>query len=136
MAKYPYKILPTSPSGQVYKPLIPVILSLKKTHKITTGIYALIDSGADVCFCTMDIGLWLGINFKNKKSIYFTAANNKEFETKKEIIKLHVGGKIYDCPFYFSKELPPTSPVILGQIGFFDRFKISFDLQNREFEVS
>lgn len=136
MAKYPYKILPTSPGGQVYKPLIPVILGLKKTHKITTAIYALIDSGADVCFCSMDIGLWLGIDFNNKKSVRFTAANNKEFETKKAIVTLHIERKKYECPFYFSKELPPTSPIILGQIGFFDRFKVSFNLKNREIEVS
>ncbi len=134
MAKYPYKVLPF-PGGQVYKPLVPVILGFKKTHKITTPIYALIDSGADVCFCSIDIGLWLGIDFNNKKSIYFTAADNKQFETKKEVITLHIEKKIYECPFYFSKELPPTSPVILGQIGFFDHFKVSFDLKNREIVI-
>ncbi len=134
MAKYPYKILPSS-EGQIYKPLISIILGLKKTHKITSSIYALIDSGADVCFCSMEIGMWLGINFKNKKSIYFTAADNKQFETKKEIITLYFEEKRYDCAFYFSKELPASSPIILGQIGFFDRFKVCFDLKSREIEI-
>lgn len=134
MAKYPYKILPSA-DGQVYKPLIPVILGFNKTHKITSSIYTLIDSGSDVCFCSMDIGLWLGIDFKNKKSVYFTAADNKQFETKKEIVSLYLQGKSYPCAFYFSKDLPPTSPVILGQIGFFDRFKVTFNLKNREITI-
>lgn len=135
MAKFPYAVLPTPLGGQVYKPLIPARLIYKKTHKLTAAVYALIDSGADVCFCSQDIGFWLGINCKNKKPIPFTAANNKEFMTFKEVITLQVCGSSYDCPFYFSSEIPPKFPIILGQTGFFDHFKVDFDLKNREIEI-
>lgn len=137
MAKYPYTILPSTDLGKVYKPLIPVYFCNLKSHKITnTAINALVDSGADVCFCAMNIGIWLGINFKKRKPSEFTAANNQTFKTYKEIVKLVVCGKTYNCPFYFSDELIKIAPVILGQIGFFDRFKVSFDLKNAEMDIS
>lgn len=136
MAKYPYTVLPF-PAGKVYKPLIPVYLGGLKTHKVTSAaINALVDSGADVCFCAMYIGIWLGINFKKKKPYKFTAANNQPFQTYKEIVKLHACGKNYNCVFYFSDELIKMAPVILGQIGFFDHFKISFDLKNQEMDIT
>ena len=137
MAKYPYTILPSPDTGKVYKPLIPVHISNLKTHKTTSvAINALVDSGADVCFCALNIGIWLGINFKNKKPSKFTAANNQTFNTYKESIKLHVCGKSYNCTFYFSDELIKMAPIILGQLGFFDHFKISFDLKNQEMDIT
>ena len=88
MAKYPYYV----PTKNVYKPWIRVNLGYKKTHKITpAAVHALIDSGADVCFCSTDIGI---------------------------------------------KTLPRETPIILGQRGFFDHFKITFDLQNKEIEIT
>lgn len=133
MAKYPYFI----PSPNVYKSWIRISLGYKKTHKVTpAAIVALIDSGADVCFCSKDIGLWLGIQFRNKKSTTFTAANGTTFEGIKEVVTLYVAGRSYECPFYFSDTLPHQTPVILGQLGFFDHFKITFDLENREIEIT
>lgn len=136
MAKFPYTILPSSDGNKVYKPFIPARLAYKKTHKITLGINALIDSGADVCFCAMDIGLWLGINFKNNKRFDFTAANNQIFDTYKEVINIYVCGLKYDCPFYFSDKLTKKFPIILGQKGFFDHFKVCFDLKNKIMDIS
>lgn len=133
MAKYPYYILP-APQGSVYKPFIPVRLSYPKTHKVTNSIVALIDSGADVCFCSEDIGIWLGIN--KKKVVSFTAANNQTFDAYPETTTLYACSKNYSCTFYFSSQLTKKFPVILGQKGFFDHFKISFDFSNREIEIS
>jgi len=73
MSKYQY----ANPSPGVYKPWVSVSLRYGKTHKVTpAAIVALIDSGADVCFCSKDIGIWLGqlgffdhfeVNFDFKK---------------------------------------------------------------------
>ena len=136
MAKYPYTILPTSDGDKVYKPFIPARLAYKKTHKITFGINALIDSGADVCFCAMDISLWLGINLSKKRRFDFTAANNQTFDTYKEVVTMYVAGKKYDTPFYFSDKLTKNFPLILGQKGFFDHFKVCFDLKNKIMDIS
>ena len=135
MSKYPYTVLPTKTSV-VYKPLVPVRLHYSKTHKMTSPIIALVDSGADACFCSENIGFWLGIKFDKKKKHTFTAANNQTFETFKEVITLEASGKKYSCPFYFTNTLPRQTPIILGQIGFFNHFKITFHLENKEIEIT
>ncbi|MBI4092262.1 MAG: retroviral-like aspartic protease [Candidatus Levybacteria bacterium] len=135
MSKFPYTALPTASGIPVLKPLVGIRLGFKKTHKITPKILALIDSGADVCFCDSNIALWLGVNFKNKKTFGFTAADNQTFQAVKETIALYVDGKEYECDFYFSDTLPRHTPIILGQKGFFDHFKVSFDLKNNEIEL-
>lgn len=136
MAVFPYTILPSTNHQSIYKPLINVQLNYKKTHKITLPVKALIDSGADVCFCNDMIGSWLGISLdKIKADTNFTAANGQKFSTKSEIITLKVSGQSYDCKFYFTDVLPRHTPIILGQIGFFDHFKITFDVKTKMIEV-
>lgn len=134
MANYPYIILPGK-TGPVYKPIIPVILNFKRTHKITSPIYALIDSGADVCFCAKDIGLWLGIKFTKKKRHAFTTANRTTFKAIREDLVLHTAGKKLICPFFFTNTLPEETPIILGQKGFFENFTVTFDLRNKTIEI-
>ncbi len=132
MRKFPYYI----PAKKVYKPWIPVSIGYRKTHKVTPAqITALIDSGADVCFCSKSIVDYLGVDVKNKEKKVFTTANNTSLPTFLEILTLHVGGKNYECSFYISEKLPPETPIILGQLGFFDHHKVTFDLENKEIEI-
>ena len=132
MPKYPYYI----PSKGVFKPWIKISLGYKKTHKIIpVSIVALIDSGADVCFCSKDIGIWLGVNFKKKDRFEFKTANSSILVAFKGIVTLYACGTDYECPFYFADFLPKETPIILGQSGFFDHFKITFDLPNKQIEI-
>ena len=133
MRKYPYYI----PANKVYKPWITVGIGYKKTHKITTApITALIDSGADVCFCSKDIADFLGVSEKNKKKVIFTTANRSPLPTFLEELTIYVGGRSYDCSFYISDKLPLETPIILGQLGFFDHHKVTFDLESKEIEIT
>ncbi len=133
----PYTLLPSIYKGSVRLPLAKVILNYKKTHKITpVPISALIDSGADVCFCNETIGAWLGIKFNKNKEGIFTTANKTTFKAKPEIITIHSYNKIYECKFFFTDTLPQHTPIILGQIGFFDHFKITFDYQGNEIIIN
>jgi len=75
------------------------------------------------------------ILFSKKSSTTFTAANRSSFKAVKETITLYTGERNYECPFYFSDTLPHETPIILGQLGFFDHFKITFDLKNKEIEI-
>jgi len=134
MAKYPYTVLPGEITP-VYKPLIPVLLNCKKTHKITPPINALVDSGADVCFCAKNIGLWLGIQFKKKRPYTFTTANKTPFQAMKEEVILYTAGTRLTCPFFFTDTLPKETPVILGQQGFFENFRITFDVRSKIIEI-
>ena len=134
--EYPYLELPAGPSKSVFKPIIPVRLSYKKTHKVIKfGLGALLDTGADVCFCDDSIGAWLGVNSKNKKKYSFTAANNQTFETYCEEVTLHIGGIQYQCPFFFSSTLPQNTRLILGTKGFFDHFLVTFNLPERLIKI-
>jgi hypothetical protein len=134
MVQIPYTVLPntSTKTGIVKLPLIKVYLHNKKNHKFTPApIQALIDSGADVCFCSDFIAAWLGINLnevKNKQT--FTTANRTTFTTKKAPLTIVVAGKSYETTFYFCDSLPRHTPIILGEIGFFDNFKIEFDWKN------
>ena len=132
MVKYPYTI----PGDNVYKPWLPVRLGYRKTHKIMpASVIALIDSGADVCFCEKNLGLWLGAKLTKGETKTFITANRGSFEAIKDTLTLYVCGTHYDCPFYFTNSLPRETPIILGQRGFFDHFVISFDLKNKEIEI-
>lgn len=131
----PYTLLPSNNKVSISLPLAKVLLNYKKTHKITVPISALIDSGADVCFCNEAIGIWLGINFNKIKAETFTTANRTTFKAKPEIIHLHAYHKAYECKFYFTDSLPQHTPIILGQIGFFDHFKIAFDYQGNKITI-
>lgn len=131
MRKYPYYI----PSDKTYKPWITVSIGYKKSHKITPLITALIDSGSDVCFCSKEIVDFLGVDKKKKQKMVFTTANSSSLHTFMEILTLYIGGRNYDCSFYISDKLPPETPIILGQLGFFDHHKITFDLENKEIEI-
>src|SRR3989338_2906266 len=132
MARYPYTLLPGI--EPVAKPLIPVSINYSKTHKIIPPTFDLVDSGSDVNFCDMNIGIWLGINFINKKSRPYTAANGQQFNAFGETVHLHVFGKIFPCLVYFSSELTKAYKIVLGQNGFFNHFKITFDLKNKLME--
>jgi len=134
MARYPYTILPGE-IGPIYKPLITVILSFKKTHKITPPITAVVDSGADVCFCAENIGLWLGIKLRKKRLYTFTAANRTLFQAVRENLILYIGRKRLTCPFFFTNVLPKETPIILGQMGFFDTLKVIFNAPNKIIEI-
>lgn len=133
MRKYPYYI----PDDKIYKPWIPVNIGFKKTHKTTPStIVALIDSGADVCFCSKTIADFLGVSKRNKEEKVFTTANGSHLPTFMEKLTLYVGGRNYECTFYISDKLPAETPIILGQVGFFDHHKVTFDLDNKAIEVS
>ena len=128
MAEYPYTILPGKEGKKAYKPLINVSLQYKKTHRVTLPIKALIDSGADVCFCADYIGIWLGVSLiQSRQSTEFTAAKNQKFIATPSLVTLRVAQKTYEAVFYFTSVLPKNIPVILGQSGFFDKNKITFD---------
>ena len=134
MSKFPYLVIPGK-DRDVYKPWISVNLDFPKTHKVTPLIWALIDSGADNCLASWEIGLWLGIKFKKQAIKTFTAANGQPFTGFQEKVRMFFSGEESFCDFYFSKSIPVKAPIILGQSGFFDRHKVIFNLPEKELEI-
>ncbi|OGJ22395.1 MAG: hypothetical protein A2804_00570 [Candidatus Pacebacteria bacterium RIFCSPHIGHO2_01_FULL_46_10] len=131
---YPYFHL----QENIYKPWIEVRLGSPLTHKVLPHpVVALIDSGADVCFCSDALASYLGVasTKKNVKKEKFTAANNQIFTAYKINLRLYACGREYICPFFICSELPHETPIILGQKGFFTNHKILFDFPNKLMEI-
>lgn len=116
-------------------PLVPAIF-IYKHQVINRSIYCLLDSGAENCYCLKAIGDYLRIDFRRKKSVISTAANNSKFSGFVKPVHLLVNSKKIEVPFIFSDQLDPDFPVILGQKGFFSNFEVCFNKIKNEFSLS
>ena len=133
MAKYAYTLIPGT---KLYRPLIDIQLSHPNTGKATPPIQAVLDSGADICMASQDIALWLGIMFEgNEEVVTFATANETTSQAIKKTITFITQEGIYKCPFFFVDGITPDKKPLLGQQGFFDHFKVCFDLKNKAFEI-
>lgn len=124
---------PADPNLAIY-PLLPINL-IYKHQLIKYPISALVDSGAEYCYCLKTIGEYLRINFRNKKPITSRAANGTEFIGFKEIVGVIINGTKIESPFIFSDSINPSFPIILGQNSFFSQFKICFEKSKNQFSI-
>ncbi|MBU1524256.1 MAG: retropepsin-like domain-containing protein [Candidatus Omnitrophica bacterium] len=130
---FPYlKYLVTSPSVKpaqyIYRPAIPVRLSLEK--KIIT-FDGLIDSGADECTFPAWIAKTLGHNvYKGKQKIFSGIGGSVLSYLHKTHIRLDGIEFITDA--YYSHEWDDMPFGLLGQAGFFQHFDIDFHYKKKE----
>jgi hypothetical protein len=96
---------------------------------------ALIDSGADYCIFHSEIGEQIGLDIESGKRLSFFGTGGQEQSAFFHAIKLEVGGHAISCFAGFSQELQSLPYGILGQIGFFDKFKITFDYEKGKIEL-
>lgn len=94
---------------------------------------ALIDSGADFCIFPTGIAKKIKINFAGLKKIYFSSATGDMVEGFISNISLDIGEGSLEIKMVFA-DLPGNTG-ILGQFGFFNKFKVSFDLKKKEIEL-
>jgi hypothetical protein len=116
------------------RPMVKVRL-INNTRTIET--LALIDSGADTCLINTQWAEHILFTDYKKGIIDGTAgvsgpANNVYYHDLEYELS-DMPGKIFKIPFGFMKGL--TESVILGRFGFFDKFKIEFDIRNNQFEI-
>lgn len=121
----------------LYKPLLNIFLTYPKGHRLVPyPIEALVDSGADYCLANKDIGRWLKINFKKKKTKEFLAASNTKFLGWPERMKICLSLEStleFITDVYFVENCPVG--IILGQTGFFDNFRVTFERYNNYFVI-
>jgi hypothetical protein len=135
MTKYHYDLIPPE-AKQVYRPLLPIKLEYPPTKKCTPPIRALIDSGADVCMCTLEVGLWLGITFDGTEDEFsIETANGSLSRAVKKTVTLITDKNQFECPFFFVEGINPLKIPLLGQQGFFDHYKVCFDREHKTFEI-
>lgn len=119
-----YKTVERPDGTKVKTPSIPILLKGKETFSTV----ALLDSGADISAIPLAIAEILGLDLNKEKSSAFGIGGKVDsVETSIELIiekghekyNLTVPVKVIFGDYQF--------PVLLGRVGFFDEFVITFD---------
>ena len=117
----------------ILKPIIPVEIFYKEK---SVKYSALIDSGADFCIFDAEIGEYLGIDIKSGEKERFGGIQERQPSTAFiHKLVLNIGGWNYQTTIGFSYEIARHGFGILGQRGFFNLFKVGFDLAKEEIEL-
>ena len=130
--EFPYIVLPGD-SSSTPRPLVPVRFIYK--NKQTHPILSLIDSGADYSFATLKIASYLGVNFRNVKSVPITGFNQSTLRCFPIKITIGVANFNLELPVYFGGSLTQEYPCILGQDVLFDKAKIIFERYKGSFRI-
>lgn len=118
------------PTGITVKsPMIPV--TLIGNSAIKPEVIALLDSGADISIIPKDIAELLNLDLSGKEiTAKGLGGEVKVKESKMQInIKKHHEDYTFIVPVQIILE-DKKVPVLLGRVGFFEKFKITFDQNN------
>lgn len=131
--KFKYrKIDLTSPFSKqlISRPIIPISLEFQGAK---IRYEALIDSGAD--FTILPIGLIsvLNIDIKKCKEVNFSGVGGEIINGVITKVALGIGEHNYLTNVVFAEISGAIG--ILGQLGFFNFFKVVFDLKKKEIEI-
>lgn len=125
--KYPYKKL----SPEISRPIIPIGISYGKE---SVNTFALIDSGADICLFGKQFAEILKLPLRLGTYNGITGISGKKQHGYVHRITLTVGGWNFeiDATFLSDENLPTP---LLGQKGFFDKFRVTFDYAANEVDI-
>nr|BAL59486.1 hypothetical conserved protein [Candidatus Acetothermum autotrophicum] len=122
MMEFPY----VNRRGQYY-PVVPVTLH-HGDREIRTE--ALIDSGASISTFQGDLAEPLGLVLEQGEKIYLQGIGGRVLGYVHEV-QLQIGTEQIRCKIVFSSELI-SSVNLLGRVGFFEHFFVSFDERNHK----
>ncbi len=115
------------------RPIIPVLITYGER---TIGYEALLDSGTDFCIFHAEIGEYLGIPVLKGKREPFGGIVGREAVAYIHQVNLNIGGHQYpSIPVGFSYNVAPHGYGILGHYGFFNIFRVIFDLKKEQIEL-
>jgi len=129
---FPYTKLAVKPfpgskrQSIIYRPIIPVTITYKKKLVV---FQTLIDSGADYNIFHGDIAAYLGINLTkgSKKNISGLSGGKIKGYTHK--VHLKINQCYFPSEITFSNQIPDNALAVLGNKGFFNKFKVTFNLK-------
>lgn len=127
--KFPYV-----KAGIWYRPIIPITL---KFNKIELNYLALLDSGADFNIFHADIAKLLKIDLTKLKNPVKFSGIKQGAEGKGYFLSIDVGIKnnFKNTTVVFSSDISENGYGILGQQGFFNNYKVSFNYASRVIQV-
>ena len=118
----------------VFRPVIPITLRHKDKE---IGYQVLVDSGADMCLFDEEIGAALGIPIRKGEMKTVMGVGGKSSVYYLNPVEVGVGGKFQKIEAGFMPNVAGNvMPYgLVGQVGFFDRFIVSFDLLKGEVQL-
>jgi len=115
--------------GIKYSPEIKVVLKYKGN---IVDLYALIDSGADICIFPSEVGVYLGLNAKSVEPEKALGIGNKEIPTYIHNLRIIILGREFPIKCGFIDKLPKA---LLGRDGFFNRFIVKFHHSEKYMDI-
>lgn len=133
--KYPLRSTEAFPEKtSIFYPTLQLTLINSKTKQVFPNYVVLVDSGASACVFHAGIGEAIGINIKSGKKAPLRGVTLGEGEQFFHEVTLVLGGNKIEGYVGFSYDLKfPFG--LLGQEGFFDKFRVCFDFPKKEFEI-
>jgi hypothetical protein len=132
---FPYSKIRTHDKSLPYS-IIPLINVTISYHSKSIISRALIDSGADVNLINSQFAKPLGFDYKTGAKSSLKGIVNQSIDIYLHDIEFEVprvSGKKIPMSFGFIDS--PTVGILLGQKGFFDNFRITFEKFNNCFEI-
>lgn len=120
------------PGNPFHRPYLIVRLQNGNRHR---DVIALVDSGADVCLFHSDIGRMLGIEIERAPELAFQGVSGVRevaYIHRVDLVVRGLSSITLDVGFTNSMAVGTG---LLGQRGFFEQFRIGFQLERRSFEV-
>lgn len=126
--KFPYK---SYGSGRV-RPVIPIEI---RSGSATVRYEVLVDSGADINLVPGGIGELLGLDIESGQKSGVGGVTGGTLPYYLHPVTIFVGGWAYPVEMGFMPEMPSLGYGVVGQRGFFDLFKVTFDHEHEEIEL-
>jgi hypothetical protein len=115
--------------------LRPVIQIDFETPTGNFGYLVLIDSGADYCIFHASVGEQLGLDIKSGKLLTFWGTSGEPQKAYFHETTFKIGGISHTCNVGFSYDIEKLAYGLLGQDGFFNKWKVKFEYQKENIEI-
>jgi hypothetical protein len=134
--KFDYSIQWSEDGGIFYSARIPVAVS-NPSNSNELPILGLIDSGASETLINPEIGKILGVNITKGEKVVYAGIGGNVIGYRRSL-NIRVGGskEVHTIQCAFAPISRVGIDVLLGQIGFFDFYKIVFEKYKKQFEVT
>jgi hypothetical protein len=127
--RFAYKNFPNSSGADDWLAIVPVQISNPAKHSPPCRKFeGVIDSGASICLFHASIGRGIGINIEKGEPDKTMGISGVATDIFVHTVSLHVLGSMFKIKAGFSDDLPLAG--LLGRLGFFEHFKITFDSSN------
>jgi hypothetical protein len=124
--RFTYKNYPNTTDPDDWLAVLNVQISNSAKHSPPSRKFeAVIDSGASICLFHSSVGEGIGLNIEKGERQETIGVSGAPTAIYRHTIHLHFLGNMFKIRAGFLAELPFGG--LLGRIGFFEHFKITFD---------